>query len=172
MIHAIRKEKTEKRLIKIPDRLMADIDAKAIGFYGNRSEFITEAIRSFTRDRLRKDREEILELQKTMDGTDLMNAAYDHSQISIKRLKSILVQYRSEEYTGVTIYLPYTLLDYIESCFISEEGELRNLQEFARLAAAHELDKLVKELSIADMLDISNAYPSVTEEDTEAPQPE
>ena len=77
MIPAPGREPTEKKLINIPDKLVEEIDKWAIGMFSSRAEFLDEAIRTFTRDRLFNDRKTIVKLQKEYAGEALGVEAAD-----------------------------------------------------------------------------------------------
>ena len=142
MLKSVRKEPTVKKIVNLSDRLVAEIDEIAIGIYSNRSEFLTEAIRSFTRLRINHDRVMIEGLQDDYDGEELAAVALAKSQNSLKRLKDRSDKYEMEERTPITVYITQYQLDCIYSCFVMPGGAVRNLQDYARIAAVAELRTL------------------------------
>lgn len=152
MIRATWKEPTEKKIINLPDKLVAEIDRVAAGFYATRSDFLNDAIRTFTRERLNAGRGDIAELMKTMDGEDLSMKAWEISQLSLWRLNERVWKYQCRSHTSVTAYITGYQLDMILTCFVSDGGPIHSLQDYARLAAAVQVEKLDEEREFADTI--------------------
>ena len=144
MIPAPGREPTEKKLINLPDKLVEEIDRWAIGMFSSRAEFLDEAIRTFTRDRLFSDRKTIVKLQRK-------------SWESIWKLTEKTWKYESTTYTPMTIYITKYQMKVISNCFIFPEGPLKNIQDYARLAAAVHVDTIIEEREYAKLIDENRA---------------
>lgn len=152
MLKSVRKEPTVKKVINLSDDMISEIDHLAIGIYSTRSEFLTEAIRSFTRQRINHDRALIDRLSKEYSGERLSEEALESSQRSLKKLREKYGRYGGEERTPISAYITAYQLDCIFSCFVFPDGEVRNLQEYARIAAASELETMRAEREYVDSL--------------------
>ena len=150
MIRATRKEPTEKKIINLPDKLVAEIDRVAVGFYATRSDFLNEAIRTFTRERLNVGREDIAKLMDDTDGESISERAWAISQQNLWRLNEKVWKYQCRSFSSVTAYITGYQLDVIQTCFVSDSGPIRSLQDYARLAAAVQVEKLDEERKFAD----------------------
>jgi len=150
MMKAARKEPTVKKIVNLSDELVEEIDDLAIGMYSNRSEFLTEAIRSFTRRRINLDRVAIDKLQEEYSGDELACRALERSQNALRKLKRASDRYESDDVTPISVYITRYQLDVILSCFVSKDGAVRNLQEYARIAAVSELRTMKMEREFAD----------------------
>ncbi|MBE6524574.1 MAG: hypothetical protein E7Z65_06870 [Thermoplasmata archaeon] len=148
MIEAPKKGKTVKKIVKLPDNLIREIDENAIGFYTSRSEFVSEAIRNLTRKRLREDRDFFKDHPEGIHDFDDINAELmQFSQGEFFKLMNETAQYYSDIYSPVTVYIPEIELSYIEM-YTGKDRAIRNLQEYARLAAAISINDLKKELEL------------------------
>ncbi len=152
MIRATWKESTGKKIINLPDKMVQEIDRVAAGFYATRSDFLNEAIRTFTRERLTAGREDIARLMKTMEGEEMSVKAWEISQQNLWRLNEKVWKYQCRSSTSVTAYITAYQLDVILTCFVSESGPIRSLQDYARLAAAVQVEKLDEERKYADRI--------------------
>ena len=152
MIPATWKEPTAKKIINLPDKLVVEIDRVAAGFYITRSDFLNEAIRTFTRERLTAGREDIARLMKTMEGEEMSAKAWEISQQNLWRLNEKVWKYQCKSFTSVTAYITAYELDVILTCFVSGSGPIRSLQDYARLAAAVQVEKLDEERKFADRI--------------------
>lgn len=150
MLRSVRKEPTVKKVINLSDDMIDEIDRLAIGIYSTRSEFLTEAIRNFTRQRINHDRAMIDRLSKDYSGSELVDRAVESSQRSLKKLREKYGGYDSERRTPISAYITAYQLDCIYSCFVFPDGEIRNLQEYARIAAAMELETMRAEKEYMD----------------------
>ena len=157
MIPAPGREPTEKKLINLPDKLVEEIDRWAIGMFSSRAEFLDEAIRTFTRDRLFNDRKTIVKLQKEYTGEALGVEALRKSWESIWKLTEKTWKYESTTYTPMTIYITKYQMKVISNCFIFPEGPLKNIQDYARLAAAVHVDTIIEEREYAKLIDENRA---------------
>jgi Arc/MetJ-type ribon-helix-helix transcriptional regulator len=153
MIPVTRKEPTEKKIIKLPDKLVEEIDRVAIGLYSSRSEFLNEAIRSFTRDRINTDRKVIVKIQRTFEGDALAMEALKRSQISLWKLGEKMWKYESSDFTAVTAYVTSYQLETIRTCFLFDDGPLKTLQDYARLAAAVQVETIDEERNYVRLID-------------------
>ena len=152
MIRATGKEPTEKKIINLPDKMVKEIDRVAAGFYATRSDFLNEAIRTFTRERLTAGREDIAKLMKTMQGEEMSIKAWEISQQNLWRLNEKVWKYQSRTSTSVTAYITGYQLNVIQICFVSDGGPIHSLQDYARLAAAVQVEKLDEERKFADTI--------------------
>ncbi len=156
MIAAPNKGKTVKKIVKLPDGLVKEIDDHAIGFYGNRSEFVSEAIRNLTRKRLREDRDFFIDHPEGYTTIDDFNdELMKYSQERFFKLMRETEQYFSDLYTPVTVYIPEIELSYIEN-YTGKGMAIRNLQEYARLASAISINDLKQELELGFEISIEN----------------
>ena len=148
MIGAPDKGKTVKKIVKLPDGLVKEIDDNAIGFYTSRSEFISEAIRNLTRRRLREDRDFFIDHPEGYTNLDdFSDKLMQYSQERFFKLMRETDQYFSDLYTPVTVYIPEIELSYIEN-YTGKGMAIRNLQEYARLASAISINDLKQELEL------------------------
>ena len=148
MIGAPQKGKTIKKIVKLPDNLVKEIDKNAIGFYTSRSEFVSEAIRNLTRKRLREDRDFFKNHPEGYHDLDDIDAELiQFSQGQFFKLMNETEQYYSALYSPVTVYIPEIEMSYIE-LYTGKDRAIRNLQEYARLAAAISINNLKKELEL------------------------
>ena len=148
MIEAPKKGKTVKKIVKLSDRLVKEIDDNAIGFYTSRSEFVSEAVRNLTRKRLREDRDFFRNLPEgEVDFDEYSLELMRYSQEMFFKLMRDTEQYHSDIYTQVTVYIPEIELSYIEN-YTGKDMVIRNLQEYTRLAAAISINDLKKELEL------------------------
>jgi len=148
MIGAPKKGKTVKKIVKLPDNLVHEIDNNAIGFYTSRSEFVSEAIRNLTRKRLRDDRDFFKNHPEGYHEYDKVDAELmQYSQGEFFKLMNETEQYYSDIYSPITVYIPEIELSYIET-YTGKDRVIRNLQEYARLAAAISINNLKKELEL------------------------
>lgn len=148
MIGVSRKGKTVKKIVKLPDRLVEEIDNRAIGFYTSRSEFVSEAVRNLTRKRLREDREYFRNLSaRELDFDDCCIKLIDYSQRIFFELMKSTEQYHSNLYTPVTVYIPESELRYIKN-YTGRNMVIRNFQEYTRLATAISINSLKNELEL------------------------
>jgi len=156
MIGTVGKGETVKKIVKLPDRLVEEIDKHAIGFYTSRSEFVSEAIRNLTRKRLREDRDYAEKIME--DGADYLAMSdlfFKNSQEKFFELVRDTDTYKSASNTPVTVYIPTIEMEYIEN-YIGRRMAVRNLQEYARLASAISIQSLKKEMEIAFEFSIEN----------------
>ena len=164
MIGAPQKGKTVKKIVKLPDNLVHEIDENAIGFYTSRSEFVSEAIRNLTRKRLREDRDFFKNRPEGYHDFDDVNAELmQFSQGQFFKLMSETEQYYSDIYSPVSVYIPEIEMSYIEM-YTGKDRAIRNLQEYARLAAAISINDLKKELELGFELAIEEhgGRPTIT----------
>ena len=154
MIRATMKVKTVKKLINIPDDLVREMDVLADGFYPTRSDFLSHATISFIRNRMNQNRLNFVTYQDQYRDDDLVEKIFEESELGIRDLKKeLLPKYVSKDVTPITLYITEKQLETILICFITDYGELRNLQEFVRLAAAYYVRELDQELEILDLID-------------------
>lgn len=164
MIGAPQKGKTVKKIVKLPDNLVHEIDENAIGFYTSRSEFVSEAIRNLTRKRLREDRDFFKNRPEGYHDFDDVDAELmQFSQGQFFKLMSETEQYYSDIYSPVSVYIPEIEMSYIEM-YTGKDRAIRNLQEYARLAAAISINDLKKELELGFELAIEEygGRPTIT----------
>lgn len=140
MIPASRSVKTVKKIINLPDPMVLDIDRLAIGDYGKRSNFVETAIRIYKRDLSRLYSELTMAAQSSdMNLDEALKRQHDvfmsYLQKDLKRYE----QYESDDVTAIGLYLTDDLLRNIDT-FIDRDGPIKNLQIFARLAIARELE--------------------------------
>ena len=145
MIPVIRKVPPEKKLIKLPDSLVEEIDRKALGIYSSRSEFLNEAMHTFARDRVMADRKLAAKYKKMYKGNAATAETIRMSRANLWRLSMKLLQYESDGYTPVTAYITSRQLEIIRTCFLFKDGPLSTLQDFARLAAVMQLEAIAEE---------------------------
>ncbi len=154
MIRATMKVKTVKKLINIPDDLVMKMDVLADGYYPTRSDFLSHATISFIRNRMNINRVNLVTYQEELKGDDLVDRIFEESESGIRELKKeLLPNYVSKEVTPITLYITEKQLETIGVCFITDYGELRNLQEFVRLAAAFYVRELEQEFEILGLID-------------------
>ena len=152
MIPAPQREQTEKKLINIPDKLIEEIDVWAMGMYSSRAEFLDEAVRTFTRDRLYADSRMMAKLQKEYEGEELGVEALKRSWESIWKLTQKTWKYESTSYTPMTIYITRYQANVIERCYLFPAGPLKTIQDYARLATAIHVETITEERKYADLL--------------------
>ena len=153
MIRATMKVKTVKKLINIPDDLVVRMDVLANGYYPTRSDFLSHATISFIRNRMNLNRVSLVTNQDKFSGEELVNRIFEESESGIRELKKdLLPKYSSREVTPITLYITEKQLETIGVCFITDYGELRNLQEFVRLAAAFYVRELEQEYEILSLV--------------------
>lgn len=154
MIKAPVKEKTVKKLFNIPDDLVVRMDTLANGYYPTRSDFLSHATISFIRNRMNWNRINLITLQEKYRDAELVDRIFEASESGLRELKKdLLPKYTSRTVTPITLYFTEKQLEVIMICFISDYGELRNLQEFVRLAAAYYVWELEQELAVFDLID-------------------
>ena len=154
MIRATLKVKTVKKIINIPDDLVKEMDALAAGYYPTRSDLLSHATISFIRNRMNVNRLNLITLQEKYRDEELVDRIYEESESGLRELKKeLLPRCVSRDVTPVTLYITEKQLETISICFISDYGELRNLQEFVRLAAACYVRELEQEYDILNMFD-------------------
>lgn len=164
MIGAPKKGKTIKKIVKLPDNLVREIDENAIGFYTSRSEFVSEAIRNLTRKRLREDRDFFKDHPEGYhEYNDVNDELIQFSQGAFFKLMRETKQYYSDIYSPVSVYIPDIELSYIE-LYTGKDRAIRNLQEYARLAVAISINDLKKELELGFELAIEehDGRPTIT----------
>ena len=140
MIPASRSVKTVKKIINLPDPMVLDIDRLAIGDYGKRSNFVETAIRIYKRDLMRLDAESSMTMQSS--EMNLVESAKQKYEMFLEYIWKDLKRYEkyeSDDVTAVGLYLTDELLRYID-IFIDKNGPIKNLQMFARMAVAKELE--------------------------------
>ena len=148
MITAPKKSETIKKIVKMSDRLVKEIDEHAIGFYTSRSEFVSEAIRDLTRKRLREDRDFFKNHPEGQaDFNTVASELMQYSQERFFKLMRDTNLYDYDPYTQVTVYIPELEMSYIDN-YIGKNMAVRNFQEYARLASAISIDDLKKELEL------------------------
>ena len=153
MIRAKMKVSTVKKLINIPDDLVVRMDTLANGYYPTRSDFLSHATISFIRNRMNINRVNLVTFQEDYKDEMLVDKIYEASEAGLRDLKKELMpKYPSKDVTPVTLYITEKQLETIQICFISDYGELRNLQEFVRLAAAYYVRELEQELDILNFI--------------------
>ena len=140
MIPESRSVKTVKKIINLPDPMVLDIDRLAIGDYGKRSNFVETAIRIYKRDLSRLYAELTMVAQNSDMSLDkALKRQHDvfmsYLQKDLKRYE----QYESDDVTAIGLYLTDELLRNI-GAFIDRNSPIKNLQLFARLAVAKELE--------------------------------
>jgi hypothetical protein len=146
MIRATMKVKTVKKLINLPDDLVNRIDILANGYYPTRSDFLSHATISFIRNRMNCNRLNLVTYQNDYKDLDLVEKIFEESELGLRELKKeLLPKYVSREVTPITLYITEKQFETILICFITDYGELRNLQEFVRLAAAYYVRELEQE---------------------------
>ena len=154
MIRATMKVKTVKKLINLPDDLVNRIDILANGYYPTRSDFLSHATISFIRNRMNCNRLNLVTYQNDYKDLDLVEKIFEESESGLRELKKeLLPKYVSREVTPITLYITEKQFETILICFITDYGELRNLQEFVRLAAAYYVRELEQEYEILDLMD-------------------
>ena len=154
MIRATMKVKTVKKLINLPDDLVNRIDILANGYYPTRSDFLSHATISFIRNRMNCNRLNLVTYQNDYKDLDLVDKIFEESESGLRELKKeLLPKYVSREVTPITLYITEKQFETILICFITDYGELRNLQEFVRLAAAYYVRELEQEYEILDLMD-------------------
>jgi hypothetical protein len=154
MIRATMKVKTVKKLINLPDDLVNRIDILANGYYPTRSDFLSHATISFIRNRMNCNRLNLVTYQNDYKDLDLVEKIFEESELGLRELKKeLLPKYVSREVTPITLYITEKQFETILICFITDYGELRNLQEFVRLAAAYYVRELEQEYEILDLMD-------------------
>ena len=148
------KVKTVKKLINLPDDLVNRIDILANGYYPTRSDFLSHATISFIRNRMNCNRLNLVTYQNDYKDLDLVEKIFEESESGLRELKKeLLPKYISREVTPITLYITEKQFETILICFITDYGELRNLQEFVRLAAAYYVRELEQEYEILDLMD-------------------
>lgn len=148
------KVKTVKKLINLPDDLVNRIDILANGYYPTRSDFLSHATISFIRNRMNCNRLNLVTYQNDYKDLDLVDKIFEESESGLRELKKeLLPKYVSREVTPITLYITEKQFETILICFITDYGELRNLQEFVRLAAAYYVRELEQEYEILDLMD-------------------
>lgn len=148
------KVKTVKKLINLPDDLVNRIDILANGYYPTRSDFLSHATISFIRNRMNCNRLNLVTYQNDYKDLDLVEKIFEESESGLRELKKeLLPKYVSREVTPITLYITEKQFETILICFITDYGELRNLQEFVRLAAAYYVRELEQEYEILDLMD-------------------
>jgi len=148
------KVKTVKKLINLPDDLVNRIDILANGYYPTRSDFLSHATISFIRNRMNCNRLNLVTYQNDYKDLDLVEKIFEESELGLRELKKeLLPKYVSREVTPITLYITEKQFETILICFITDYGELRNLQEFVRLAAAYYVRELEQEYEILDLMD-------------------
>ena len=148
------KVKTVKKLINLPDDLVSRIDILANGYYPTRSDFLSHATISFIRNRMNCNRLNLVTYQNDYKDLDLVDKIFEESESGLRELKKeLLPKYVSREVTPITLYITEKQFETILICFITDYGELRNLQEFVRLAAAYYVRELEQEYEILDLMD-------------------
>ena len=148
------KVKTVKKLINLPDDLVNRIDILANGYYPTRSDFLSHATISFIRNRMNCNRLNLVTYQNDYKDLDLVEKIFEESESGLRELKKeLLPKYVSREVTPITLYITEKQFETILICFITDYGELRNLQEFVRLAAAYYVRDLEQEYEILDLMD-------------------
>ena len=153
MIRATQKVKTVKKLINIPDDLVMDMDVLAAGYYPTRSDFLSHATISFIRNRMNVNRVNLITYQDRYRGDELVEKIFEESETGLRDLKrELLPRYVSKDVTPITLYITEKQLETITICFLSEFGELRNLQEFVRLAAAYYVREMRQEYEILELV--------------------
>lgn len=153
MIRATQKVKTVKKLINISDDLVMDMDVLAAGYYPTRSDFLSHATISFIRNRMNVNRVNLITYQDRYRGDELVEKIFEESETGLRDLKrELLPRYVSKEVTPITLYITEKQLETIAICFLSEFGELRNLQEFVRLAAAYYVREMRQEYEILELV--------------------
>lgn len=140
MIPASRSVRTVKKIINLPDPMVLEIDRLTIGDYGKRSNFVETAIRVYRRDlsRLHAD----LSMVAQDSDTSLDEALkHQHDLFTEELVKDLerYERYESNEVTAIGLYLTDELLKNV-GVFIDKEGPIKNLQMFARMAVAKELE--------------------------------
>ena len=145
MIPVTRKVPPEKQLIKLPDKLVEEIDRRALGIYSSRSEFLNEAIHTFARDRILADRKLAAKYKRTYKGNGATAETIRMSRANLWKLSMKLSRYESDDYTPVTAYITAHQLEIIRTCFLFKDGPLKTLQDFARLAAVMQLEAIDEE---------------------------
>lgn len=140
MIPASRSVKTVKKIINLPDPMVLDIDRLAIGDYGKRSNFVETAIRIYKRDLSRLYSELTMAAQSSdMNLDEALKRQHDVFMSYIQKDLKRYEQYESDDVTAIGLYLTDELLRNIDT-FIDRDGPIKNLQIFARLAIARELE--------------------------------
>lgn len=92
--------------------------------------------------------------QNDYKDLDLVDKIFEESESGLRELKKeLLPKYVSREVTPITLYITEKQFETILICFITDYGELRNLQEFVRLAAAYYVRELEQEYEILDLMD-------------------
>ena len=153
MIRATQKVKTVKKLINIPDDLVMDMDVLAAGYYPTRSDFLSHATISFIRNRMNVNRMNLITYQDRYRDDELVEKIFEESETGLRDLKrELLPRYVSKDVTPITLYITEKQLETITICFLSEFGELRNLQEFVRLAAAYYVREMRQEYEILELV--------------------
>ena len=140
MIPASRSVKTVKKIINLPDPMVLDIDRLAIGDYSKRSCFVEAAIRTYRRD-LWRDYSEFSMIAES-SNLKLMESFECEYQMLMSRLEAdleLFKRYESDEETAIGVMLTEELLRNIKP-MLDKAGPLKNLQMFARLAVARELE--------------------------------
>lgn len=140
MIPASRSVKTVKKIINLPDPMVLDIDRLAIGDYGKRSNFVETAIRIYKRDLTRLNAELSMTIQSSnMNLGEAEKQQYEMFQEYLRKDLERYEKYGSDDVTAVGLYLTDELLRYVD-IFIDKNGPIKNLQMFARMAVARELE--------------------------------
>lgn len=140
MIPASRSVKTMKKIINLPDPMVLDIDRLAIGDYSKRSGFVESAIRIYRRDLYRLYGELSMAAQSSdMSLEEALMKQHDSLMKQLQEDYERFERYESDDVTAIGISLTDELLRGVDA-FIDKEGPVRNLQMFARLAVARELE--------------------------------
>lgn len=140
MIPASRSVKTVKKIINLPDPMVLDIDRLAIGDYSKRSSFVEVAIRVYRRDLFKLYGKMSINFGNSNLG--LKEALGNQYEMLLDQLRLDYDNYKkfeSEDITAIGISLTEELLQNID-IFIDKNGPVKNLQVFARLAVARELN--------------------------------
>lgn len=120
--------------------MVLDIDRLAIGDYSKRSSFVESAIRIYRRDLSRLYSELSMIAQSSdMNLEEALMHQHDSLMDQLQEDHERFGRYESDEVTAIGISLTDELLKGIDM-FIDKEGPVRNLQMFARLAVARELE--------------------------------
>ena len=140
MIPASRSVKTVKKIINLPDPMVLDIDRLAIEDYGKRSKFVETAIRIYKRDLTRLNAELSVRVQcSDLNLGEAEKQQYEMFQEYLRKDLERYVKYGSDDVTAIGLYLTDELLRFID-IFIDKNGPIKNLQMFARMAVARELE--------------------------------
>lgn len=140
MIPASKSVKTVKKIVNLPDPMVTDMDRLAIGDFGNRSNFVETAIRIYKRDLLRSYAGLAMAAQSSdMDLTESLKHQHDMFMDLLHKDLELYERYESDGVTAIGLCLTEELLRNINA-LLDREGPLKNLQMFARLAVARELE--------------------------------